>query len=139
MKKILLSITLLFSLSSVFAQSTVDSVIMNSGYKTDVYYSLKNGFVDSSSNSTWHLAFATRPALPPNNTLQSATIRINEARGVNVYKSAFSVSQWKTFDSAGYSAWTSLHDNDSSWDLGAFNLGANAGAFMYGWGNYDMP
>lgn len=138
MKKILLSLTLFISLSSAFAQSTMDSVMMNSGYKTDVYYSMKNGFVDSSSNSNWHLAFAIRPALPPNNTLQSASVRINEARGVNVYKSSFSISQWASFDSAGNSAWTSLHDNDSSWDLGAFNYGANAGAFNYGWGTYDM-
>ncbi len=138
MKKILLSISLLAAFSSLIAQSVTDSVMMKPGYTTDIFYSMKNGFVDSSNNSTWHLAFAVRPSLFPNNTLQSTSIRINEARGVNVFKSNFTNAQWNTFDSTGFNSWIRLHDNDSSWDLGAFNFGLNISNFNYGWGSYDM-
>jgi len=139
MKKIFLSLALLASFSSLFAQSVSDSVMMNPGYTTDIYYSMKNGFVDSSNNSSWHLAFAARPSLFPNNTLQSTSIRINEARGVNVFKSSFTISQWNAFDSTGFNTWTKLHDNDSSWDLSAFNYGLNiVPNYNYGWGSYDM-
>ena len=138
MKKILLSIIALTIILGLKAQVVTDSVMMNTSKTSDVFYNMKTGFVDSTSNTNWHFAFAVRPSLFPNNTLQSTTIRINEARGVNVFKSTFTNSQWKSFDSAGFSAWTSLHDNDSSWDLGALNTGANPGAFNYGWGSYDM-
>ncbi|MEI6594583.1 MAG: T9SS type A sorting domain-containing protein [Bacteroidota bacterium] len=138
MKKILLSISLLAAFSSLIAQTVSDSVMMKAGYTTDIFYSMKNGFVDSSNNSTWQLAFATRPSLFPNNTLQSTSIRINEARGVNVFKSNFTNSQWNSFDSAGFKNWISLHDNDSSWDLSAFNYGLNVAQFNYGWGSYDQ-
>ncbi|MFI5221529.1 MAG: T9SS type A sorting domain-containing protein [Bacteroidia bacterium] len=139
MRKILLSLTLFATIISVHAQSVVDSAMMTSGYTTDIFYSMKNGVVAGSGNSTWHLAFATRPSLFPNNTLQSTSIRINEARGVNVFKSTYTVAQWKTFDSTGFSSWTSLHDNDSSWDLSAFNYGLSIiPNYNYGWGSYDM-
>lgn len=139
MKKILLSILLSASVFGLKAQTVTDSVMMKPGYTTDIYYSMKNGFVDSSNNSTWHLAFAVRPSLFPNNTLQSTSIRINESRGVNVFKSNFTTAQWKTFDTTGSGTWVSLHDNDSSWDLSAFNYGLNiVPNYNYGWGSYDQ-
>ena len=138
MKKTLLSIALFAGFTSLNAQSVSDSAMMNPGYTTDIFYSMKNGFVDSSSNLTWHLAFAVRPSLFPNNTLQSTSIRINEARGVKVFKSNFTNAQWSSFDSSGFGGWAKLHDNDSSWDLSAFNDGLNITQFNYGWGSYDM-
>ncbi len=138
MKKLFLSICLSSAFFGVNAQGIADSVMMKPGYTTDIFYSMKNGFVDSANNSSWHLAFAVRPSLFPNNTLQSTSIRINEARGVNVFKSNFTNSQWSNFDTTGFNNWTRLHDNDSSWDLSAFNYGLNISAFNYGWGSYDQ-
>jgi hypothetical protein len=139
MRKLLLIIAALYSAAS-FSQVTKDSISMGSGnpsYPLDVYYNLTTGAKDTVRNTNWHLSFAVRSAMPPMNVARAAAVRINEARGVNVYMPSTSRS-WNNFDTAGWRTWTRPHDSDSSWDIGAFNQGYNVQAFNFGWGNYSM-
>jgi hypothetical protein len=139
MRKLLLIIAVLFSTAS-FSQVTEDSISMGSGfpsYPLDVFYNLSTGAKDTVRNTNWHLSFAVRSAMPPMNVARAAAVRINEARGVNVYMPA-TAQNWSSFDTAGWRTWTRPHDSDSSWDIGAFNQGYNVQAFNFGWGNYNM-
>ena len=140
-KKILLSI-LFFGFGKLFCQ-TADSLTMGAGspsYPYDVYYNLSSQQKDTFNSSNWHLAFALRPALPPANTMQSTTIRINEGRGVALYKSTYTKATWSSFtDTTGMSNWMPLHNNNHTWDVGAFNADMDTtNPFDYGWGQYDM-
>lgn len=135
MKKVLLAITLFASFAGLHAQTVTDSVSMGAGYQLDVFYNLTTGSADTVRNNNWHLAFAMRNAQPPFDVLRSATVRINEARNVNVYQSS---QGWNNFDTTGWQGWPMLHDVDSTWDLGALNSGFNVQQFNFGWGNYDM-
>jgi hypothetical protein len=139
MKKVTLIIALAIG-TSVMAQSIEDSVSMGTGnpsYPFDVFYNLATGTKDTASNTNWHLAFAVRSAMPPMNVARAACVRINEARGINVYVPPTTQS-WSAFDTTGWRGWRRLHDSDSTWDIGAFNDGFNVPAFNFGWGSYDM-
>lgn len=139
MKKTALQFAFLFaSVMPLLAQTTAnDSVSLGAGYANDVYYSFKNGVVGTQLGSTWHIAFATRPAAPPTNVLRSTTIIANEGRNVQIYKS--NQYNFAGFDTAGYASWTAMHNSDSSWDVGAFNADlVKSNPFHYGWGEYNM-
>ena len=148
MKKIALQITFLFaSVMPLLAQTTAnDSVSLGTGYMNDIYYSFENGTVGTQPGANWHIAFATRPAAPPTNVLQSTTIIANEGRNVQIYKS--NQYNFARFDTTGYrstiidtnvGAWELMHNSDSSWDLGAFNANlVKSDPFDYGWGAYNM-
>jgi hypothetical protein len=135
MRKILLSLLVSTYFMSAFAQVT-DSVSMTASYKVDVFYNLTTGKADTVSNSNWHIAFSVRNALPPSNVLRSTTIRINEGRGVMLYKSN---KTWSNFDTTNWNSWPILHDNDSNWEEGAFNkIRSSSNPFDFGWGTYSM-
>lgn len=139
MKKIALQFAFLFaSVMPLLAQTTAnDSVSLGAGYANDVYYSFKNGVVGTQLGSTWHIAFATRPAAPPTNVLRSTTIMANEGRNVQIYKS--NQYNFAGFDTTGYRTWNAMHNSDSSWDVGAFNADLiRSNPFHYGWGAYNM-
>jgi hypothetical protein len=139
MKKIALHFAFLFALAMpLLAQTTAnDSISLGAGYANDVYYSFKNGVVGTQLGSTWHIAFATRPAAPPTNVLRSTTIIANEGRNVQIYKS--NQYNFAGFDTTGYRTWNAMHNSDSSWDVGAFNADLiRSNPFNYGWGEYNM-
>lgn len=161
MKKHLLLFSLLGILAQAFAQSPkLDSVVLGSpitlqtprplvtdsislgapeggfSYPNDVYYNIQNGAKTTVRGHNWHLAFATRKALPPTSFMQSATILANEGRGVTVYASSLS---WSTFDTTNFKSWPVPHNNDSTWDIGALNANRNTqNPFDFGWGSYNM-
>lgn len=138
MKKLVLSIALLFVSAVLMAQTAVrDSAVLGQGYNNDVYYSMKNGVAATVAGNNWHIAFATRAAQPPTNTMRAATIMVNEGRNVRVYKST--QTNWTNFDTTGYAAWANPHNSDTTWDLGALNRDySQANPFDYGWGEYSM-
>ncbi|MFN9581759.1 MAG: T9SS type A sorting domain-containing protein [Bacteroidota bacterium] len=139
MKKILHVLFTLFALQS-FAQTMEDSVSMGTGipsYPLDVYYNVTNGAKDTVRNNNWHLAFAVRSAQPPLNVARAACVRINEARGVQVFVPP-TTQNWNTFDTSGWQSWRRLRDSDTSWDIGAFNDGYFVQQFNFGWGTYNM-
>jgi hypothetical protein len=127
-----------FFLRSSYAVS--DSVSLGVNKDKVVYYSLKNGVVSSIPNDDWHLAFSSQPALFPSNTLQSATVRINEAYGVKVYKVPNKViADFATVDTSGWNSWNQIHDSDTLLWMGAFNRNVDlTDVYNYGWGGYNF-
>ncbi len=138
MKKVLLILTLLGLKTFAFSQ-TADSISMLPGNALDVYYNLSTGHVDTVRNNNWHIAFAMRKAVPPMQTAQAASILINEGRNVEIFKSSKLISQWSSFDTAGWMTWPTFFNSDSSWDIGALNVDRNlTNPFDYGWGQYSQ-
>ncbi|MDP1726483.1 MAG: T9SS type A sorting domain-containing protein [Bacteroidota bacterium] len=138
MKKILMLATFFAIQASSFAQ-TADSVSMLPGTVLDVYYNFSTGNRDTVRNNNWHIAFATRKAMPPLKTMQAVSIRINEGRNVEIFKSNTLISSWSTFDTAGWMAWPTFYNSDSSWDIGALNQERNmTNPYDYGWGQYNQ-
>lgn len=141
MKKNLFTILFLATIASnLFAQSTTttDSLSMTIGTAVDVFYNLQTGKKDTVTNKNWHLAFAVRNAQPLTKTMQAATILINEGRGVSLYETNKTLSDWNTFDTTGWNTWKPAFNSDSSWDVGAFNKTRNmVDPFDYGWGTYN--
>lgn len=116
-----------------------DSLSMKPGNVQDVYYNLKSGNKDTVIGNNWHIAFSVRPSIPPSNTMQGATVKINDGRGTSLYKSNFTSSNWEQFDTAGWKTWKQTYNGDTSWDIGAFNDGYNFASMSvadYGWGTY---
>ncbi len=130
MKKLLpfLTIILIGFASTIQAQTwQADSINMNPGVTSDVFYSLNNGSVKTESNSNWILALGT--------SQYTAAIWANHTAGVRVFRTGKNVSQWSTITLAD-TALESLINPDTSWDTGALNAKA-ASAFDYGWGTYN--
>ncbi len=138
MRFVLLCTSLLFLSHSSFA--VTDSVSLGTNKNKVVYYSLKNGVVSSIPNDDWHLAFSSQPALFPSNTLQSATVRINEAYGVKVFKVPNKViADFSSVDTFGWNNWDQIHDSDTLMWMGAFNRNVDlTDVYNYGWGEYNF-
>ncbi len=142
MKRFFWIIIVATSFVHVNAQFVVNDTVTTSAENKDMtFYSLATGAKTLVANNDWHLAFSVRPSAFPSNTLQGASIRINEALGVKVYQvlgfdeDSFGVS----IDTTGFRTWQQLNDSDSLLDLGALNKGLNIGVFNYGWGTYSGP
>jgi len=133
---------LFFAISSniISLFAATDSISLGPNKDRVVYYSFKDGKIADIKNDDWHLAFSCRPAQFPSNTLQSATIRINEAYGVKLYKvPGKTPDDFNQIDTSGWKNWDQLHDSDTSWWMGAFNRNINLNdAFNYGWGTYNF-
>jgi len=138
MRFVLLCTSLLFLSASSYA--VTDSVSLGINKDKVVFYSLKNGVVSTIPNNDWHLAFSSQPALFPSNTLQSATVRINEAYGVKVYKIPNKViADFASVDTSGWNNWTQIHDSDTLMWMGAFNRNIDlTDVYNYGWGGYNF-
>lgn len=133
----LTALSLLTLFGNVQAQKS-DSLSMLPGNVLDVYYNFNTGTKDTVRNNNWHLAFAVRKALPPLRTMQAATIRINDGRGVELYMAPMGTT-WSNFDTTTWSSLPQGSNSDSSWDVGAFNADHNlSNPFDYGWGQYNM-
>lgn len=136
---VLLCTSLLILSRSSYA--VTDSVSLGINKDKVVYYSLKNGVVSSIPNDDWDLAFSCRPTLIPSNTLQSATVRFNEAYGVKLFRiPGKKASNFQTIDTSDKQNWVQIHDSDTSWWEGSVNLG-NAPfhpTYNYGWGSYNI-
>jgi hypothetical protein len=107
-------------------ESTVD-ISMGTEQALDVYYSFINGEISSADRSGWDLEFSV--------PLRTATIRINEGAGVELYKVG-DTTLWGSIDTSGIAGWEPLYNDDSDWMKGAFNLDAD-GNFNFGWAFYD--
>ena len=137
MKQLCTIFSLFFSLAT-FAQMP-DSVSLGAGANDMVFYNAGTRIKTTTANHDWHIAFSTRPAAFPNNTNQSAAVRINEAFGLKLYHSTQKLSTWSTFDTTGWQGWQQMHNPDTTWTIGAFNINKNfADAYNYGWGGYHF-
>ena len=138
MKKLFTLVLLCISLFSI-AQN--DSIFLGADSKNMVFYNIH--FTPHTKttvpNDDWHIAFSVRPAAFPNNTNQSAAIRINEAFGLKLYHSTQKLSNFSTFDTTGWQGWQRMHNPDTTWTIGAFNINKDfASAYNYGWGTYQF-
>jgi hypothetical protein len=138
MKKILMFLVAVATFSTTVS-AQADSVTLSAGSQNMVFYNLQNGTKTVTSNTDWHLAFSVRPQVFPTNTLQSTTIRTNEANGVAIYEiPGFTADSFSlTIDTAGFQSWKRVYDADSVLDEGAMNSGKNIQVFDYGWGVYS--
>ena len=136
MKKIFVLLSLCTSLCAM-AQN--DSVSLGAGATDMIFYDVNTGTKTPASNMDWHIAFSVRPANFPSQTNQSAAIRINEANGLKLYRSpSQKLNVWSTFDTTGYRSWQRMHNPDTTWTIGAFNINKNFNdAFNYGWCEYS--
>lgn len=113
----------------VMAFSQADSIYYGAGYTKQVYYSLANGEVKSSDNTTWDLAFGTGGF--------DTDIRINDGFGVELYLYPNGdTSAWNNVDTTGLQNWTPRYNSDSSWQVTAFADGTTIHP-DYGWGVYN--
>jgi hypothetical protein len=108
-----------------------DSVVAGPNYQNDVWYSLEKGTVKTHPQNDWDIAFQVY--------LATAGIRVNESKGVYLYKAGADTTQWAQLDTAGKLIESNrLYNSDTSWTYGAFNAERNpANLFDDGWGVYD--
>ena len=118
-----------FSLKS---QIIVDTVSVGAGYINHKFYSLQNDEQGTQSKDNWDIAIeATGYA----SAIWANTQKANFA----VYKAPYSIANFGSVDTAGISGWPMLQNSDSTWNIGAFNRGANpANSSDLGWGVYDF-
>lgn len=130
--------TVLYLCLSACAIAQSDTATLGSGATDMVFYNAATGTKTTASNVDWQLAFGVRSAIPPYKTNQAAVIRINEAIGVELYKSPNQrVSGWNSFDTTGWRGWQRMHNPDTTWTIGAFNVNKDFGNdYNYGWGAY---
>jgi hypothetical protein len=122
--------TILFSFQNATAQYLRDSLTMDPGYATDIFYSLANGEVATAPRDNWDIAFFT-PRF-------SAGIMVNEGSGVNLFTyPKGDTSAWTTMDTIGLGAWPVMYNSSTNWEDGAFNAN-QTGHPDYGWGTYNM-
>ncbi len=136
--------TLILTLLSAFSLHAqipvIDSIFMGPGYANQIYYSLDSGDVGSQIAANWHIAVSVQPSIPPTQTLQGTTIRINGGYGVEVYKVSDTDSTgFTTLNSVNnIGNWQLLRDKYNTWDEGCLNQTRNmSNPFDYGWGIYQ--
>ncbi|MDX5447205.1 MAG: T9SS type A sorting domain-containing protein [Bacteroidota bacterium] len=128
MKRMILSLAFGLGSISTFAQVQKVTVSTGAGYANEVFYSMANGVVKSEPVNNWHLAFTTN--------MMSASIRINENLGLELYKVATDTASYFNLDTTSKLV-TPLYNQEWSWEEGALNANAT-GHPDYGWGIYNQ-
>lgn len=133
MKRHLLSLSTLALITiSTQAQVIIDTVSIGAGYINQKYYSLQNDEQGTQGKDNWDIGFEI--------TGYAGTILANTQKAnFAVYKAPFSIANYGTVDTTGMSSWPMLYNSDQTWDIGAFNRGANpSNSNDLGWGVYDV-
>ncbi len=126
LQTLVIAVGLLLSNLYAFAQ-TSQSLSMGPGYSIDAFYKMSDGTVTQVPANNWDIAFTTN--------LFDASIRLNEAKGWELYIASDDVADWDDIDTTGQT-WELLVNSDEMWEEGAFNA-QSSGGFNYGWGNYN--
>lgn len=128
MKKSLLTIAGALSIMfSANAQTQVEGqVTMGTGYVNRVFYNLETQTEMPYNMANWDLAFYRK-------TNQDKGIKINDAKGLELYEASASISDWANIDVANESQWTKLYNSETTMQIGAFDNGSA----NFGWGNYN--
>jgi hypothetical protein len=130
MKKIIIRILGLIPLYSFSQNTIIDTVSTSATYQNQVWYSLLNDEVKSTSKDNWDLAFEIKG-------FYSSILANTQKTGLKVYQSPYHFSEWSTFDTSGYQTWTQLHNSDTAWEIGALNRSGVFNTADMGWGEYD--
>lgn len=115
-------------LTSAIAFSQQDSVSLDAGYQSEVWYSLSAGEVSSNDINIWDLGFDVSPT--------GYAIRINAGTGIRAWAYPGDTSDFATLDTTGMANWSELTNGEISWYAGALNSLENG--LDVGWGDYDM-
>lgn len=116
--------------ANVRAQALSDIVATGAGYADEIWYSAENGEVHSAPHDNWDLAFQINGF--------ASSIRINGAKGVELFAAPYAIGEWADLDTAGMAAlWPQLHNDPKNWERGAFNLNSTS-EFDLGWGIYNF-
>lgn len=122
---------------SLQSQIIVDTVSVGAtlaglSYPNHKFYSLQNDEQGTQSRDNWDIAVEITG-------ISSSILANTQKANFAVYKAPYSIGNYSTVDTAGISSWPMLYNSDSTWNIGAFNRGANPGnAYDLGWGVYDM-
>ena len=130
MKPIFTFLVLMFLVTSLFSQTTVD-VVTGANYANEVYYNFDNDALKTVPRSSWDFAF--------NSGQMSVSVLANTGNGVMVYTwPKGGINDWANVDTTGM-AWTPMYNSVVDWEYGAFNANTEKGNdFDYGWGTYNM-
>lgn len=133
MKKQLLTIGLFTAAAiNLNAQVVIDTVSVGPGYINHKFYSLKNDEQGTQSKDNWDIAFEITG-------YSSAILANTQKANFAVYRAPYSIANYATVDTAGIGTWPVFYNSDTTWNVGAFNRGANPNnANDLGWGVYDM-
>jgi hypothetical protein len=120
---------IVFHSNGQWAEKTID---MGAGYANQIYYSMENGVVKSTSVYNWDLAF--------NTSKQDNGIRVNHMNGVEVFMyEKGDTGSWSSFDTTGWNDFPQLYNSDTSMDVGAFNRNIDpSDPFDFSWGKYNV-
>lgn len=118
----------------------LDSLSLNNAQSNRIFYSLQNGTVADVIDDNWHIAFSSRPAQFPSNTLQSASLRINGSNGVKIYIAPnVTLGNFANLDTTNWRSWRKLNDSDTFLWMGALNRNLDLqNPYHYGWGEYTF-
>lgn len=117
---------------SLNAQVVTGTVSVGASYANHKFYSLENGEVGTQPKDNWDIAFEITG-------YSSAILANTQKANFAVYKTPYEIADYATVDTAGISSWPILYNSDTTWNVGAFNRGANpANSSDLGWGVYDM-
>ena len=108
-----------------------NQISLSPGYANQSFYSMQNGEIINISNEDWDIAFSTDAF--------SATIRINDGKGVELYTYPLGdTSSWTTINNSSINILTNpMYNSDTQWSSGAFDTN-QVGGFDYGWGIYNL-
>lgn len=132
MKKIILPLFLLFALTNqTNAQVVNDTVSIGATYANQKWYSLQNDEQGSAPKNNWDIAFDCSGF--------GSSIHINSIIGTQLWKyPTADTAGWSTLDTTGITLWSKLYNSDTSWAMGAFDMGMDiSNSFDLGWGQYN--
>lgn len=134
MYRFLTSLIVSLAFMAFIANAEEINIDLSPGYANDVWWDLHKGIVKVEPKDNWDIAFEVYE--------QNAGVRINGQKGVNIWVVPDSdFETWnEQIDTSGIANWETAHNSESSWSVGAFNLGKNG--FItggdFGWGGYNM-
>lgn len=132
MKRTFLALSI--GLIGAMAQAQTAVTVSTSPQNADqVWYSMANGEVGRAPLAEWDLAFEM--------TGFEASIRVNTAKGLQVFETPNAIGDWDNVNTVDTANWTAIYNADSNWSVGALSHGNNLDlpeGFNVGWGNYSV-
>lgn len=126
MKHLLHFVAIFMVAIQVQAQEETRTVSMGASYANQVFYKISTDQQTSASIDAWDLAFLRTSSF-------DMGIRVNDAKGIQVYEASNQASDWDTIDVTNEEQWDLLYNSEINWADGAFMQGSAT----FGWGEYN--
>jgi|AntRauTorckE5430_2_1112549.scaffolds.fasta_scaffold00684_4 hypothetical protein len=118
------------SLTYLQAQEVSVNTSMGVGYSDQVYYKLSSQAETVFTADVWDVAFYRASNF-------DLGVRVNDGISIQVYEVANTPEGYGTVDVTDQSAWSKLHNDDTTWNNGAFMNTSLTGPLAFGFGTYD--